>query len=338
MLHTLIAVVLLVAGAALLTVGAETFARHITEAASRLGVSVLALGVLLAGAEPEEAVTAMLASGQNHPALAAGDAIGANLVILTVTIGLAALLAPLPVSRRVSQYAVAAAAAGLLALLLMWNGVLGRGESILLVLAYLLGVVWVWRREKEPPLIGELAELAEDEEEGRGEAAGRGQAGGRGEAAGRGAEGGEPSRALLLVLLGVLAMVGGGFLAVRGAEGLVAAFGATESVVGLTVLALATSAEMLALVVAAHRRGVTEVALAGAVGSVAYNATVSLGLAGLVDPLLLGRGSPVLAVGTVTAVLPLVLLIGRRTGHLPRGLGILLVAAYLGSTAWLFTL
>lgn len=326
MLDTLVAVVLLVAGAALLTVGAETFARHITDAAARLGVSVLALGLLIAGAEPEEAVTAMLASGQSHPALAAGDAIGANLVILTVTIGLAALLAPLPVSRRVGEYAVAAAAAGLLALVVMWNGVLGRGESILLVLAYLLGVVWVWRREKEPPLIGELAELAED------------QARDRGASDERTAEGGEPSRALLLVLLGVLGMAGGGFLAVRGAEGLVAAFGATESVVGLTVLALATSAEMLALVVAAHRRGVTEVALAGAVGSVAYNATVSLGLAGLVDPLLLGRSSPVLAVGVVTAVLPLVLLAGRRTGHFPRALGILLVAAYLGSTAWLFSL
>lgn len=325
MLETLVAVVLLVAGAVLLTVGAEAFAEHITEASSRLGVSALALGVLLAGAEPEEAVTAMLASGQGHPALAAGDAIGANLVILTVTVGLAALLAPLPVSRRVAQYAGAAAAAGLLAVVLAWNGVLGRGEGLVLLLAYVAGVVWVWRREKQPPMIGEMAELAEEEAE-------------EAQQARNGQRDEEPSRALLIVLLGLLGMVGGGFLAVRGAEGLVHAFGATESVVGLTVLALATSAEMLALVVAAHRRGVTEIALAGAVGSVAYNATVSLGLAALVDPLLLGRSSPVLTVGIVTAALPLVLLVGRRTGSLPRGLGVLLVAAYLGSTAWLFSL
>ncbi len=325
MLETLVAVVLLVAGAVLLTVGAEAFAEHITEASSRLGVSVLALGVLLAGAEPEEAVTAMLASGQGHPALAAGDAIGANLVILTVTVGLAALLAPLPVSRRVAQYAGAAAAAGLLAVVLTWNGVLGRGEGLVLLLAYVAGVVWVWRREKQPPMIGEMAELAEEQAEEAQQAA-------------NGHRDEEPSRALLIVLLGLLGMVGGGFLAVRGAEGLVDAFGATESVVGLTVLALATSAEMLALVVAAHRRGVTEIALAGAVGSVAYNATVSLGLAAVVDPLLLGRSSPVLTVGIVTAALPLVLLVGRRTGSLPRGLGVLLVAAYLGSTAWLFSL
>lgn len=318
MLETLFAVVLLVLGAGLLTAGAEAFAEHITEAASRLGVSVLALGVLLAGAEPEEAVTAMLAAGQGHPALAAGDAIGANLVILTVAIGLAALLTPLPVSRRVMEYAAAASAAGVLAVALMWNGVLGRVEGTVLVLAYAVGVVWVWRREQEPPVIGEMAELAEEE---------HARAGGP-----------EPSRALLLVLLGLLGMVSGGFLAVQGAEGLVDAFGATESVIGLTVLALATSAEMIALVLAAHRRGVTEIALAGAVGSVAYNATITLGLAAWVDPLLLGRSSPVLVIGVVTAVLPLLLLAGRRTGSLPRSLGLLLALAYVGSTAWLFTL
>ena len=318
MLETLFAVVLLVLGAGLLTAGAEAFAEHITGAASRLGVSVLALGVLLAGAEPEEAVTAMLAAGQGHPALAAGDAIGANLVILTVAIGLAALLTPLPVSRRVMEYAAAASAAGVLAVALMWNGVLGRIEGTVLVLAYAVGVVWVWRREQEPPVIGEIAELAEEENTRTG--------------------GPEPSRALLLVLLGLLGMVSGGFLAVQGAEGLVDAFGATESVVGLTVLALATSAEMIALVLAAHRRGVTEIALAGAVGSVAYNATITLGLAAWVDPLLLGHSSPVLVIGVVTAVLPLLLLAGRRTGSLPRSLGLLLALAYVGSTAWLFLL
>ena len=156
-------------------------------------------------------------------------------------------------------------------------------------------------------------------------------------AAASGAEDRERSRALLKVMLGLLGMVGGGFLAVRGAVGLVGALGLTASVVGLTVLALATSAEMLALVVAAHRRGVTEVALAGAVGSVAYNATVTLGLAAWVDPLLLGRGTPVLTVGLVTAALPLLLLAGRRTGRLPRPVGLLLVAGYLVATGWLFS-
>jgi cation:H+ antiporter len=308
----LVPVALLVVGAVLLTAGAEGFAEHVTAASSRLGVSVLALGLLLAGAEPEEAVTAMLASGQSHPALAAGDAIGANLVILTLTLGLAALFTRLPVSRRVVEYAVAAAVAGALAVLFLWDGVVSRFEGVVLVLAYAAGVIWVWRREKEPPVVGEMAEREDDGEQQE-----------------------DRPRALLFVLLGLLGMVFGGYLAVRGAEGLVTVFGVTESVVGLTVLALATSAEMVALVWSAHRRGLTEVVVAGAVGSVAYNATVSLGLAALVSPLGLGRASPALEIGVVTAVLPLVLLVGRRTGSLPRPLGAALLAGYLVAVGWL---
>lgn len=314
MLGFVVPTALLLVGAVLLTVGAEAFAEHVRAAASSLGVSVLALGVLLAGAEPEEAVTTMLASAQGYPALAAGDAIGANLVVLTLTLGLAGLLTRLPVSRRVMDYAVAAAVAGALTALLLWNGVMSRFEGGVLVLTYVAGVVWVWRRERQPPMVGELAELA-DEQPGYD----------------------EPSRSLLMVLLGLLGMVVGGLLAVRGAEGLVDVFGVTDSVIGLTVLALATSAEMVALVWSAHRRGITEVVVAGAVGAVAYNATVSIGLGALVSPLAIGRGSPVITVGIATAVLPLLLFAGRRRGYFPRMLGLVLVAAYFISVGWLFS-
>jgi cation:H+ antiporter len=305
---------LLVAGAVLLTVGAEGFAEHVTGAASRLGVSVLALGLLLAGAEPEEAVTAMLASGQGHPALAAGDAVGANLVILTLALGLAAVLTRLPVDRRGRQYAVAAAVAGAVAWLLLLNGVLGRLEGLLLVLVYVGGVAWVWRREQQPPLVGELAELGEREQDDDEDAAGR---------------------ALLMVLLGVLAMVAGGALAVRGAESLVGVLHVGESVIGLTVLALATSAEMVALVWAARRRGLSELVVAGTVGSVAYNSTVTLGLAALVSPLGLGRHNVITTVAALTAVLPLVLFAAARSGVLPRAVGAVLVVVYVGSVGLL---
>ncbi len=306
----LIALVLLVAGAALLTVGAEAFAEHVTGAAARLGTSVVGLGLLLAGAEPEEAVTAMIASGQGHPALAAGDAIGANLVILTLALGLAALVTRVPVRRRTLQYGAAAAVAGAVAWLLMRNGVLVRAEGVLLLLLYAAGVAWVWRRERQPPLIGELAEGADEgETEELPDDAGTG-------------------RALLMVLVGLLGMVLGGALAVRGAAGLVDALRVGDSVIGLTVLALATSAEMVALVWAARRRGLSELVVAGAVGAVAYNATVTLGLAALVEPLVLGRSNLVLTVALLTAALPLVLLTARRSGVLPRPAGGALVVCY----------
>lgn len=65
---------------------------------------------------------------------------------------------------------------------------------------------------------------------------------------------------------------------------MVEAMGVGDSVVGLSLVALATSAELLALVVAAHRRELTELAVAGVIGSVGYNATVTLGVAALARP------------------------------------------------------
>jgi cation:H+ antiporter len=142
---------------------------------------------------------------------------------------------------------------------------------------------------------------------------------------------------LFRVLLGVLGMVVGGAFAVRGAEGLVDVLGVSESVVGLTVLALATSAEMVALVWAARRRGLTELVVAGTVGAVAYNATVTVGVAALVSPLGVGRHNIVVEVAGLTAVLPLVLLLGRRSGYLPRVVGAALVVAYLAAVGYLLT-
>jgi hypothetical protein len=76
--------------------GADTFAEHLSVAATRLGVSAFALAILLAGAEPEELATAVTASLRKAPAIALGDVIGANIAVCLVAIGVGAVIAPLP--------------------------------------------------------------------------------------------------------------------------------------------------------------------------------------------------------------------------------------------------
>ena len=154
---------LLLAGAAvLLVVGAELFVENAAGAARRLGVTVLAVGVLLAGAEPEELLTAVIAALQDRPGLAAGDAVGANVTMLTACLGLAALVRPLQVAHRVRVYALLSAVAGGLAVLALLSGGVGRVEGGLLLAAYVGLVALVWWREQEPPALGELAEIEED--------------------------------------------------------------------------------------------------------------------------------------------------------------------------------
>jgi cation:H+ antiporter len=295
---------LLLAGAAVLLIGgAELFVENAASAARRLGVTVLAVGILLAGAEPEELLTAVLAAAQHRPGLAAGDAIGANVTMLTACLGLAALVRPLQLGRRVRQYAILAAVAGVFALLALLDGHVGRVEGALLVLAYIALVALVWWREREPPKLGELAELDDDDDGDRSATAG-----------------------LLLSLVGVAAMLVGGDLAVNGAVRVVESFGSTDSAVGLTILALATTAELFALVFSAVRHDVPEIAVAGVVGSAAYNATATLGAAALTRPLSVDG---LVVPAALAALLPIIVLLLATRGRLGRPAAALLVAVYV---------
>lgn len=310
----MIGVLLLLGAAVLLAAGAELFVENVAGAARRLGLSVLAAGLLLAGAEPEEALTGVIASASERPELAAGDAVGANVTMLTAALGLAAVARALPFGARARQYAVAAAGAGLLAVVVLADGTVGRVEGSLLLAAYAAIVALVWWREREPPALGELAELDEasaDDAERR------------------------PAAALALALLGIVVMGVGGDLAVRGAVRVVASFGVTDAAIGLTALALATTAELFALVIAALRRDIAEVAVAGVVGSAAYNATVSLGLAAVVRPLAV---TGVLPSAVLAALLPLVVVaLARQRGVLARPAGALLSLAYVAYVATVLT-
>lgn len=302
------ALLLLLVATALMVAGAELFVENAAGAAGRLGVTVLAVGVLLAGAEPEELLTAVLAAAQDRPGLAAGDAIGANVTMLTGALGLAALVRPLPIGPRVRLYALGSAVAGGLAALALLGGV-SRVEGALLVAAYVGLVAYVWRRERTPPVIGELAELPKSGPEGSFD-------GGR-----------RPALAVALLVVGLAVLTAGGVLAVEGATRLVQVSGRTDSAIGLSVLALATTAELFAIVLAAARHGVEEVAVAAVVGSAAYNATATLGAAALVTPL---EVDGVLGPALLAAVLPVAIVAASRRGRLGRRSGAVLLAGYAG--------
>jgi cation:H+ antiporter len=142
-----------------------------------------------------------------------------------------------------------------------------------------------------------------------------------------------PGLALLLTLVGLAVMTAGGEAAVEGATRVVRSLDQNDTAIGLTLLALATTAELFALVLAAARHDVGEVAVAGIVGSAAYNATATLGTAALVRPLTTGA---VLVPAIAAAALPLVVLALARDGALRRVGGAVLVAGYAAYIVFVF--
>src|SRR5918996_571451 len=297
---------LLLAGAAVLLVaGAELFTEHASAAGRRLGVSLLVIGLVLAGAEPEELFTAIMAAARERPGIAAGDAIGANITMLTLVLGLGALLRPLPFGRRVRSYAAAASAGGLVAALALIGGV-ERIEGVGLVAVYALFVALTWWLERRPPAIGEVAEM-ETIEHASESSAGSG-------------------KAVLLMVLGIAVMGLGGWLAVEGAERIVASLDLEDAAVGLTFVGLATTAELFALVWAAARRGVAELAVAGGLRGPPFHPTATLGAAALVHPV---PAAGLLSACWFAASIPIALVVSSWRGQLSRQLGWVLLASYL---------
>ena len=128
-------------------------------------------------------------------------------------------------------------------------------------------------------------------------------------------------------------MAGGGWLAVSGAERLVNSLGLRESVVGLTFVALATTAELFALVWAAYRRGVEELALAGVLGSAVYNASATLGVAALVRPLhVTGLEWQAWLAAALPAALVAYAFMFKRVGRTGGALLVAIYGVYLGLT------
>lgn len=291
-------------GVAAIVWGAETFAEHLATASARLGVSTFALALLLAGAEPEELATSVTASLRHAPAIALGDVIGANVAICCLALGAAALIAPLPFGRSVRPYAWAGIPAGGLAAALAWDGAVNRIEGAVLTGAYVAFVAVIWRLERHPPTLGETGELIESRGEGR-----------------VGAE-------LGLVIAGVAAMAVGSVALVEGVRR-VSGAETTQGRLGLVVVGLATSFELVVLAWSSARRGITTAVVAAVVGSFTYNVTMTLGAGALARPLRIAdpdllRGPWIAMIGA----LALALVLSARSLTLSRRAGIVLIAGY----------
>jgi len=139
---------------------------------------------------------------------------------------------------------------------------------------------------------------------------------------------------LLLFAIGLVALVGGAEVLVRGASRLATNLGVRPLVVGLTVVAFGTSAPELAVGVSSAFAGQADIALGNVVGSNIANILLVLGLAAVVAPMEAAIRAVRREVPLMIAASLLVWLMAL-SGHIDRVEGLLLVLAILGYTAFL---
>jgi len=310
MLALFVTLGLLAVGTLLLVVGADWFLDGAGELARALGVSALVVGVLLAGLEPEEMLTAAIASARGAPTLAVGNVIGTNVTIMTVALGLSALIFPMTITRSVRRQALIATLVSIFPVALLFFGVVTQLEGVLLLVVFVGYTIFLFRTDQEA--VKRLAEADGDDDDDQ-DVQVRPQL---------------QWKSVLLTLGGLAAMAAGGPAIVEGALRLAGVIGLSQGVVGATIVSLGTGAEMIALGVSAARKHRSDILVGGILGSFAYNLLVTLGLAATIHAIPVDPNVTFLAL-PVMVVVHLALLALVWYGKITRVLGALLVGAYL---------
>jgi len=139
----------------------------------------------------------------------------------------------------------------------------------------------------------------------------------------------------LFLIIGLVLLVYGADLLIKGAARLAANFGVPSLVIGLTVVAFGTSAPELAVSVKSAYSGQAELAIANVVGSNIFNVLVILGLAAIISPLLISRqlirqDVPIMVGVSIIAV------VMTLDGDIKRWEAVILVAGLVAYTWFLF--
>jgi cation:H+ antiporter len=318
----------LLGGLVLLIAGGEFLVRGAVNAATRLGVSPLVIGLTLVGfcTSTPELVTSVQAALSGAPGIAYGNIVGSNIANILLIGGIAALLFPIAVTSStlgrdgVVMLVVAAGFTGL-ALLIAPGRV--TGAVLLALLAGYICLAFRQERTGAAPDHGAVydkgAALVEADPLLTPPATLR-----------------SPLVVALFTALAGLALVilGGRFL-VEGAVALARGFGVSEAVIGLTIVAIGTSMPELVTSVVAGLKRQTDVAFGNLVGSNIYNilgigGATALAAPGPVPATILTFDAPVMV-----AVSALFLVFARTGRRIARREGAALLAGY---GAYLFVL
>jgi len=261
-------VLLLLLGVALLTAGGEALIRGSLAAAQRLGVSPLLSGLVIVGfgTSAPELVVSVDAAVNGRPDIAIGNVVGSNIGNILLILGICASITPLVVRRlALRRDALTVVAASILFLLLVGGSALGQPDAFVLLFALFGYLLWAYYTERSSSTLSGELHRAEAEELSivPKTAVGIGAA----------------------VLFGLLLLIGGSQALLTGATGIANAFGVSEAVVGLILVAVGTSLPELSISVIAAIRQHADVAVGNVLGSNIFNVLGVLGVSALLQPL-----------------------------------------------------
>jgi cation:H+ antiporter len=295
----LLGIVILIIAGDIMVRGAAALARHWGVPSLIVGLTIVAFGT-----SAPEMVVSVQAVLDGVGQLAIGNVVGSNIANILMALGLPALIMAIPtnisgVARN--SFVCLVATISLITLAFISNPMVFWQGAILFV-GIIIYLTWMFTLAKagaHDPILEEMAEIDEGQD-------------------------GLPTNiglSLFWVALGILGLVLGGWMIVENAQKIASAFGVSETIIGLTIIAIGTSLPEIATVVIASYRGHSEVAIGNVLGSNIFNSLAVMGAAAMSGSVMVERQLLVFDMWVMLAVTLALMIyvlsrksIGRKTG------------------------
>ncbi len=302
--------ILVAIGLVALAIGGELLVRGAVGIAQKLGVSTLFTGLVIVGAATSmpEMVASIQAVMSGSPEIAWGNIVGSNIANSLLILGGGGLIAPVGLAGVGGAESVGGRLGTLAVLVIAIMGYADMYIGVGLLVALVVYIVW---RYRHPP-----AQVEADVEEA------------------------SPPQNFLLALLffaaGVALLVFGGGWLVSGAIDIASDLGVSETVIGLTIVAVGTSLPELAASAVAAFRGHAELALGNVLGSNIFNLLLIGGVTMTIAPRPLPSELLFAAWPVCVASAVLLVLLCRYKNRIGRLFGLLMLGAFAANTALAF--
>lgn len=256
--------ILLCLGLVLLVYGGNMLVDGAVALAKRFGLSSLVIGLVLVGfgTSMPELIASFISIFENSEGIAVGNVVGSNIANILLVLGTASLIHPIEIDinafRRDGLMLVIATA---LLMIAGWIGTIGHWLGMIFVSGLIGYVIYSYFSDKKSY---QEKEITEPKPNG--------------------------TLALLKTFIGIGVTIGGAKLLVDNAILLAQVWGVSESIIGLTVVAVGTSLPELAASVIASVKKENGVAFGNVVGSNIYNALFILGMCALFVPITMPEG------------------------------------------------
>ncbi|BCN92793.1 sodium:calcium antiporter [Thiomicrorhabdus immobilis] len=263
---------LLIIGLALLVWSSDIFIEGAASTAKHLSISPLVIGVVVLGfgTSMPEVVVATLASLDNSPGLAVGNAIGSNIANIALVLGFTALIAPIVIKSSILKRELPLLlAVSIGAYLLVLDGHLSFIDGIILVLVLIAVMTWMIKANKALDSTDPLADETQHELDSLPQLS--------------------KNKALLFLVGGLIILMISAKMMVSGAVEIAYYFEVPEVVIGLTIIAIGTSLPELAAAIAAARKNEADLMIGNIVGSNLFNILAVLAVPALLAPAALDR-------------------------------------------------